>query len=304
LPDHNHSSAAGLEYCETCGHSIAPPSVYGAGISMSQRIGIAVSVLLHLSAVLYYFMRDEPVRRAPPPAQEGAIAYIAPLADKPGRTTQPKSPPRPAEPVKLKPPVRQRPEFASTKAPRPKEEIYVPPVVAPLAAPMAAPITAAPEEDMFARVAAARKRRLDANGQTDQAPQESDAERATRVARANIAGAQGRNSGSDQNDSGGVFAVINLTSHSADINFRGWNGNFKRNWTKQERVEQGAEIDIEIAIVKKMMDLIRKEKPGDFIWESHRLGRQVPLSARMEDAAELQTFLLREFFPDYRRRAR
>ena len=271
---------------------------------MSQRIGIAVSVLLHLSAVLYYFMRDEPVRRAPPPAQEGAIAYVAPLADKPRRNTQtkpqPKPQPRLAEPPKLKLPVRRPPALASTRAPRPKEEIFVPPVVSPTAK----PITAVPEDDMFARVAAARKRRLDANGQADQAPQESDAERAMRVARANIAGAQGRNSGSDRNDSGGVFAVINQTSHSADINFRGWNGNFKRNWTKQERVEQGAEIDIEIAIVKKMMDLIRKEKPGDFIWESHRLGRQVPLSARVEDGAELQAFLLKEFFPDYRRRAR
>lgn len=273
---------------------------YGAGKSMSQRVGIAVSVLLHLTAVLYYFMHDEPVRRAPPPAQEGAIAYVAPLADKPRRSTQP----RPAQPAELKPPVRRPPALAGTRAPRPKEEIFVPPAVSPLATPLAKPITAVPEEDMFARVAAARKRRAEANGQPDQAPQESDAERAMRVARANIAGAQGKNSGSDQNDSGGVFAVLNLTSHSADINFRGWNGNFKRNWTRQERVEQGAEIDIEIAIVKKMMELIRKEKPGDFIWESHRLGREVPLSARAEDAAELQAFLLKEFFPDYRRRMR
>ena len=51
--------------------------------------------------------------------------------------------------------------------------------------------------------------------------------------------------------------------------------------------------------MKKMIELIREEKEGDFIWESHRLGRQITLSARLQDSAELQQFLLREFFSDY-----
>ena len=35
---------------------------------------------------------------------------------------------------------------------------------------------------------------------------------------------------------------------------------------------------------------------GNFNWDSHRLGRVVILSARIDDNAGLETFLMREFF--------
>jgi len=62
----------------------------------------------------------------------------------------------------------------------------------------------------------------------------------------------------------------------------------------------GSEKDIETAVAKEMIKIIRKEKPGDFEWESRRLGRTVKMSARKEDEAELQAFLLKEMFPEYR----
>lgn len=295
MPHTIHSSAG--EYCEACGQRIVPPLAYGEGPSLSKRIGIGLSVALHLLAVLYYFVRSpEPVRRAPPSANEGAMVYITP----PGKSKpKPKSQSKPVELAKAKPVPRQPKAVAAVTPARRKEEVFVPPVVSP----MAAPITQnEPPKDMFAGLEAKRR----ARGQVapDEAPQESEAERANRIARVNIAGAQGRNSGNDRNDTGGIFSILDQTSYGARIKFRGWNGNFNRTWNKDEPVELGLEPDIETAIVKKMMELIRKEKPGDFIWESHRLGRQVPLSARVEDTAELQAFLLKEFFPNYRRRAR
>jgi hypothetical protein len=153
---------------------------------------------------------------------------------------------------------------------------------------------------MAAQIAARRAQRAAAQPQAVQ--EESEEARGQRIARANIAGAQGGSSGAERNGSGGVFSIVNQTVRSAEVKFRGWNSNFKRNWSQQVRVEIGGERDIETAIVKKMIELIRKEKPGDFVWDSHRLGRHVNLSARVEDAAELQAFLLKEFFPDYRRR--
>ena len=65
------------------------------------------------------------------------------------------------------------------------------------------------------------------------------------------------------------------------------------------QVEQGSEADIRIAVVKKMIVIIRQHTQEDFTWESHRLGRTIHLSARPEDSAGLQQFLLREFFPDF-----
>ena len=99
-------------------------------------------------------------------------------------------------------------------------------------------------------------------------------------------------------------ACRNKTFHSADLKFRGWNPNFKRRWLQQLTVEKGAEVDVETAIVKKMIELIRKEKTGDFEWDSHRLQRVVTMSARPQDTAELQAFLFKEMFPEYRRPAR
>lgn len=285
-----------MPYCEACGQLIRPAPSYGASQRNSNRVGIAISILLHVLVVLYYLLHGDPVRRAPPPAHETAMVYIAPLADKP----KPKAPSKQPQLAKAAPPPRPRqPQAIAAITPpkRAKLETYVPPVVSPLAVP-----PPPQEEDMMAHVAAQQKKRKDANPTPQQPAEESENERAMRVARANIAGAQGKNSGSDREDSGGVFSIVNQTSHSAEVKFRGWNGNFKRRWLQQVAVEQGAEIDIETAVVKKMIELIRKEKPGDFVWESHRLGREVPMSARVADTAELQAFLLKEFFPDYRAR--
>jgi hypothetical protein len=99
-----------------------------------------------------------------------------------------------------------------------------------------------------------------------------------------------------------VFQV-DKSFHSAEVKFRGWNTNFKRNWLQQIHVEQGGEPDIETAVVKEMIKIIRKEKQGDFQWESRRLGKVVTLSARPEDEKELAAFLLKEMFPEYTRGA-
>ena len=45
-----------------------------------------------------------------------------------------------------------------------------------------------------------------------------------------------------------------------------------------------------------MIAIIRESESGEFIWISHRLGRDVTLSAAPEDNAGLEDFLMREFF--------
>jgi hypothetical protein len=85
----------------------------------------------------------------------------------------------------------------------------------------------------------------------------------------------------DANESGGVFSISNKTFHSMDLKFRGWNPNFKRRWLTSVTVEQGSEPDVETAVVKKMIELIRKEKTGDFEWDSHRLTNKVVTDVEM-----------------------
>lgn len=288
--------SADSEYCVTCGQKLPPPEgfAYGTRKPMSNRIGIAISVGLHLIAVLYYLFRPaEPFHRTPPPGG-GQMVYIEPL--KPNQPKLPKQQPKKTEVAKAKPPPPQRQKTATITPPaaKPKLETYVPPVVAPMQPP--------PEQDVSEMIAKARARRAAANPTPAEPAAETDAERGLRIAKANIAGAQGRSNGADRDDTGGVFTILSQTSHSADVRFKGWNANFKRNWSQQVHVEQGAEMDIETAIVKQMIVVIRKEKTGDFQWDSHRLGRVVNMSARKEDEAELTAFLMKEMFPEHRRR--
>jgi hypothetical protein len=49
--------------------------------------------------------------------------------------------------------------------------------------------------------------------------------------------------------------------------------------------------DVELAIIRGMIGLIREHYKGDFNWQSYRLGKVIVLSARVEDNAALEDFL-------------
>lgn len=293
MHDDTHLMSADSEYCQTCGQKL-PQARDGYGSwerkPGSNRIGIGISIALHLLGVLYYLFRPaEPMHHAGP-AAGGQMVYISPLPEKKKPTPQKKN--EQAKASKPPPPRRQVASITPPAAERPKLETFVPPLQAKMQPP--------PEADMSEMIAKRRAARQAENPQPAEPAVESANDRALRIARANIAGAQGRTSGADRDDTGGIFQV-DKSYHSADVKFRGWNTNFKRRWLQQIHVEQGAEQDIETAVVKEMIKVIRKEKQGDFEWESHRLGRTVTLSARKEDEKELIAFLMKEMFPEYKR---
>lgn len=307
LHETHHTPEADLQHCVTCGQPLRPPVQYGEeGVSMPRRVAIGLSILAHVLVLLYMIFHKNSVHLTPPKSErKGEMVYIMPTKpqpiSKPTPTITPeKAKPKPAPAARSKPaPARQTPTVSKAKpSPTPKQETIVPPVQATMQPP-------APQEDMSSMIAKkqaqrAAQRAADAPPTDNPAAEESEGDRANRIARANIAGAQGATSG-QKDDGGGVFDIKNKTYRSADLKFRGWNGNFKRTWSQQVTVERGDNPDIETAVVKKMIELIRKEKPGDFVWESHRLGRNVPLSARPADEAELFAFLLKEMFPQYQK---
>ena len=139
--------------------------------------------------------------------------------------------------------------------------------------------------------------------QADSTSTETESERANRIARDNIAFQQNGN-GANRDKSGGVFQVRQIGLHNASFMFRGWNTNFKRDSVQLIDVDQGGEEDIENAVVKRMIELIRSQKPDEFVWDSHRLGRSITLNAGAAYEGELRQFLLKEFFPTYVRLGR
>jgi hypothetical protein len=291
LRDHSHFSSDNSEFCEHCGQPL-PALVPSYGAKRTNWVGLAVAVLLHLLLVLIYLLQPKADKQAPPPSG-ATMVYIAPLPGKPKPKQQPQQAPKKVAktpPVKIK----RLPNTITLPNEKPVEVAKAEPK----------PVTPPQEVDMAAYVEARRKQRGASQAQSEQPAEESENERATRIAKANIAAANGRSRGDDRNETGGVFSIANKTFHSADLKFRGWNPNFKRRWLQQVAVEQGAELDIETAVVKKMIELIRKEKTGDFEWDSHRLQRVVTMSARVQDTAELQAFLFKEMFPEYKPSAR
>lgn len=299
-PSHSHAddhhADSQSEYCHACGQKLPDRNAGYWGPKKHNRVGIGISIALHIALLAYVLISPSTRIVMKPPPKEGEMVWVAPLAQKP--TPKPEKPAKP-EPKKPAPVREQRVAKAISKpAPAaPRQEVYVPPVQAPMKT-----ITPVQEEDMQARVEAARKRRAQDNPQPQQAePEETEAQRANRVARANIMGAQGRNAAGERDETGGVFQVVNRTSLSADFKFRGWNTNFKRQWLQQYHVEVGAAPDIETAVVRKMIEVIRKEKPGEFPWDSQRLGKVITMNADVRYQAELEAFLLKEIFPEYRR---
>jgi hypothetical protein len=83
--------------------------------------------------------------------------------------------------------------------------------------------------------------------------------------------------------------------------FFGWNRQVRRNTAQLIDVRKGEHSDIRLAVVRRMISIIREYEQEDFLWESQRLGRNLTLSARLRDSAGLEDFLLREFFPEMRR---
>ena len=88
---------------------------------------------------------------------------------------------------------------------------------------------------------------------------------------------------------------------SAEFFYFGWNKAIRRNSQQMIEVRRGDNPTIELAVVRRMIAIIREQSSGDFVWESHRLRRDVTLSARPADNAGLEDFLMKEFFSDRRR---
>lgn len=94
----------------------------------------------------------------------------------------------------------------------------------------------------------------------------------------------------------GVFQIIRKDTHTAKFSFRGWTKDFSNARREVIEVDAGPNGDVERVIVRSMIGLIRKYYQGYFNWESQHLDRVVVLSARMEDNAGLEDFLISEFF--------
>ncbi len=99
-----------------------------------------------------------------------------------------------------------------------------------------------------------------------------------------------------QNGTNGIFEITSLSARNATFAFRGWTNDYSSSKRQFFEVEAKSGQDVRLVMIKRMIALIREHYQGDFNWESHRLGRSVVQSARLEDNAGLEDFMMMEFF--------
>ncbi len=199
-----------------------------------------------------------------------------------------------AEPPTREPPGALEPPPAAPEPPR----IATPPAEAPRPA-------AAPAQDLAAYIEARRRERGEAT--SPNAPgaaktaEELESERRDRIVASNLGLDRMPIFGRDATNAGGLFQITELRYDDAQFYFFGFDKDIGRKAKQLIEVRRGDASDIRIAVVRRMIAIIRESTTGDFTWISQRLGHRVTLSARPEDNAELEEFIMRDIFSDPRR---
>jgi hypothetical protein len=265
-------------------------------------VAFALSVLLHV-ATLLGTPQTEKMQMLPPSGEDPQASSALSL-----RLMPPAQPSNPATPAPPRPP-RPPPESVQL-AQRPKTippRQSAPPVIAlnkptPAAPSTTVPIPAPPprpavEGDLDAYIEARRRARGAATPATPATvPAEDEEARRQRIIAGNLGSTRERTFGYDPRQGGGMFQIESLSSDHAEFIFYGWNSNINRNTKQLIDVRRGNNSDIRIAVVRRMIAIIRENAQEDFLWMSQRLGRTVSLSARARDNSGLEEFMMREFF--------
>ena len=269
-----------------------------------------LSLLLH--GAIVWQVRTKPTPASPeadpsPAALAPLTAALAPARPQAESAPTPPPPPPPMVKPAPRPPPSRPPVMTAERAP-----ITLPPplprMVTPSLAPIPEPARPLPElpptpakpppeaqnyADLSAYVAARRR----ARGEPDEGPSaDGEAARRNRIVAANLASINTPTFGAERRNSGGMFQITQLSSESAEFTFFGWNKDIKRRASQRIDVRRENHPDIRIAVVRKMISIIREYEQEDFTWRSNRLGRDVTLSARSADTDGLEQFMLREFF--------
>jgi hypothetical protein len=148
---------------------------------------------------------------------------------------------------------------------------------------MAAMLNAARERRQKAEANAANENRTAEQGQRGLSPQQ--------VAEANVKHSMQQASGQVGK---GEFEVTFQSFRIATVKFRGQRGNGSSS-NQSFEVDAGVGGNLNLAVVRKIIGLIRAKYKGNVGWVSQRLGRTIPLYMHTDDDTELEAFFLAEF---------
>lgn len=254
---------------------------------------IIVHALLLFTSIPLLLLNGSPQGNPEPVAITVRLNPVMPKAEEvapPAKAPEPVSLPKQAR--KSKPKIITSPHASASKVVAEDQPALQVPVerataTVPIPAPVAAP-------DLMSYMQAVRERRrlaeLGASREYAQAAAPEHIPSADEIRMANIK----RNL--QMQGTNGLFQIMSMGVRSAQFSFRGWTTDFNNSRREVIEVEVEPGADLERAVVRRMIELIRRHYSGDFNWESVRLGRVVVMSARVEDGPGLEDFMMQEFF--------
>jgi len=257
-------------------------------VERNTLLAIVFSLLVH-GLVLFLALPQMDLDSAAMPPTTIQVSLAPPPAEAPPPPVELPKPPKKPKPI-------SRPKVMTQK-PSSKPSDFNLPEAAPSPAP-SAPVAPAKDQpvDMMAYVNAKRQQRLamenDAAKQNAEAVAKEQGPSAEQVREQRI-------KDNLKVGTNGIFEITSLSARHAGFSFRGWTSDYSNARREAFEVEAGVGQDIRLLVVRKMIVLIRQHYQGDFNWESQRLGRVVIQSARPEDNAGLEDFMMMEFFGTY-----
>ena len=270
-------------------------------------IWVAVSLLLHVALLLWAPPLMKPNASEPVPPPLTAYLRSAPQSAEPAQSAPRVTAPPPPRAARAAVPPRAPPQAKVPAAPvialakpQPAAPAFtVPAPPEPPAKPTPQTTTPPPVETDLAAYIAARQR-----SRGEDAPPTDAAETANRGALTSAAlkpkptitfGEK------PPTPSGGLFQIRRRGYDYAEFMFYGWNQNFGRAVPQLIEVRKDSHSDIDVAVIRKIIALIRDHERGDFQWHSKRTGKNLTLSARARDNAGLEEFMMQEFYEELHR---
>ena len=265
----------------------SPPLMRSLAFDPSDHVEKSPALIAELAP------RASPPEASPPPTPPSPPSRAAP-APAPARPAPARPAPRPTpSPPPPPPPIARTqpvPSAIPTPPPRPTPPAEAQPTPRPPA-----------EADLSSYIAARRNARGEAPATSESnapnaPPAESEKERLNRVVTANLGLNKTPTFGDDPKRGGGMFQIRRIGYDDAEFYFNGWNQDIGRVARQIIEVRKGTNPDIRIAVVRKIIEIIRAHEPGDFTWVSRRASGGITLSARPADNAALEDYMMREFF--------
>ena len=261
-------------------------------------VTVALSILIHVAVFFIWIPRTHLL--TPGDQEQDQLTDRLQV-----RLAAPPVPPPPASPPQtqaaLQPPPRPpriiprvRPPPVATLPTPQAPAIPLPPPPPPPPA-VAAPTRPSPpiEGDLAAYVQARRRERGEQEAALD-----NEAAQFNRAIAANLPTPARGVAAQNTKKGGGIFQIKRMTYDDAAFEFYGWNTAMGRKTPQLIEVRKGNNADMRIAVVRRMIVIIREFEKEDFTWESPRLGHVVVLSARLSDNTYLENYLMHEFFDD------